>query len=128
MADWDPTPWNAAASFQTAMFYVLYDFTDGKTTLASIHLPPAGDDDGPVLIKVTPETYEQTVSDLREMCINEGDEWMTTMLIRPEHTMHNTSDLEPLIPYILVAHITLVQKDPSGFVEKLKSMKRWLPN
>jgi hypothetical protein len=128
MEDWDPTSWGSVVeSFQNTMFYVLYDFTAGKATLANIHLPPA-EDDGPVLLKVTLETYEQTVGDLREMCINEGDEWMTTLLIRPEYTMRNTSDLEPLVPYILIAHIALVQKDPTKFAENLKSMKQWMPN
>lgn len=127
MMNWDPTSWGSAVeSFQHTMFYVLYDFTKGAT-LAKVHLPLA-EDGGPVLMKVTLETYEQTVGDLREMCVNEGDEWMTTLLIRPQFAMRNTSDLEPLVPYILIAHIALVQKDPVGFAEKLKSMKQWMPN
>ncbi len=127
--NWNPTSWGSSIveSFQNTMFYILYDLASGKATLASIHLPPA-EDDGPVLLKVTLETYEQTVGDLREMCVNEGDEWMTTLLIRPEYTMRNTSDLEPLVPYIWIAHIALVAKDPTRFAENLKSMKQRMPN
>lgn len=115
-----------SAGFGEQMHYILYDFTQGKT-LADIHLP-VEEDNGPVLLKVTEETYTQTVADLREMCVHEGDMWMTTLLIRPEYAPTNTSDLEQDVPYIVIAHISLLGKDGSDLMRKLCSMKQWLPN
>lgn len=123
--DWDPNIW-PTGSLGSTMYYILYDLTKDQT-MADIHLP-VEEDDGPVLLKVSMEIYEETMRDLREMTINEGDEWMTTMLIVPAQTMRNTSDLEPMVPYILIAHISIVKADPEAFMEKLKHMKRWRPN
>jgi len=108
------------------MRYVLYDLRkdpDTKSALANVHLPIAMDD-GPVLFRVESEQYRDVVYSLREMCVNEGDEWLTTMLIRSPHSL--TGDLEPNAVYILVAHVELFQADPEGFMNKLPLMKRMI--
>lgn len=113
-------------SSDKTMRYVLYDLRkdpDPQSALANVHLPIAGDD-GPVLFRVESEQYRDVVHSLREMCVNEGDEWLTTMLIRPLYAPNNTGDLEPNAIYVLVAHVELFQADPDGFMNKLRSMKR----
>jgi hypothetical protein len=108
------------------MYYILYDLRK-STSLAQIHLP-LEDEGGPVLLKVSFDSYESIVQDLREMCVNEGDEWMTQLLVVPKNTIRNSSDLERMTPYIMIAHVSMIQKDPRGFVEKLTSMQEWKPN
>jgi hypothetical protein len=108
------------------MYYILYDLRkdlDPVTSLINVHLPTAKSE-GPVLLRVEADDYENIVMALREMCINEGNEWMTTMLIRPGNAPTNTGDLEVNGIYILIAHIKLFVDEPEGFMQKLKSMKR----
>lgn len=108
------------------MRYVLYDLRkdpDPQSALANVHLPRA-EDDGPVLIRVEVEQYQDMMYGLREMCVNEGDEWVTTMLSRPDYAPTNTGDLEPNAIYILIAHISLFLKNPYEFMDNLRSMKK----
>lgn len=107
------------------MYYALYDLrkdTD-PASLSSIHLPTSTCV-GPVLIQVKAEDYENVVTAIREMCVNEGDEWMTTLLIRPTDAPTNTGDLEVNEAYIMIAHLSLFMDEPEMFMQKLKSMKR----
>ena len=107
------------------MYYVLYDLrkdTD-PASLVNVHLPTSKCD-GPVLLRVEVTDYENVITALREMCVNEGNEWMTTMLIRPRNAPTNTGDLEVNGIYILIAHIKLFVDEPEKFMQKLKSMKR----
>jgi abortive infection bacteriophage resistance protein len=85
---------------------------------------PTAQCDGPVLVRVEPEHYESVVESIREMCVHEGDEWMTTLVIRPEDAPTNTGDLEVNGIYILIAHLSLFMDEPEKFMAKLKSMKR----
>lgn len=110
----------------TVMYYTLYDLRkdpDLTSALANVHLPTA-ECEGPVLLRIEPEQYQDIISGLREMCINEGDEWMTTMLIRPKDAPTNTGDLEVHGIYILIANIKLFIDEPHEFMNKLRSMKR----
>ena len=109
----------------TTMYYVLYDLrkdTD-PTSLGNIHLPTSRCE-GPVLILIEVEDYENVVAAIREMCIDEGSEWMTTLLIRPKDAPTNTGDLEVNSAYIMIAHLSLFLDEPEMFMEKLKGMKR----
>ena len=107
------------------MYYVLYDLrkdTD-PASLVNIHLPTAKCG-GPVLLRIEAEVYEDVITALRDMCVNEGNEWMTTLLIRPEDAPTNTGDLEVYGVYILIAHLVLFVDEPREFTQKLKGMKR----
>jgi len=88
------------------MYYILYDLRKDPS-LAKIHLPKEGDE-GPVLLRIHPEQYFVIVQELRELCENEGNEWMTSILIRPD---------DKGIPYIIVVHISLIGKSPGAFDE-----------
>ena len=109
----------------TTMYYVLYDLrkdTD-PASLGGIHLPTSACA-GPVLVLVEIEDYERVVASVREMCVDEGSEWMTTLLIRPKDAPTNTGDLEVHAAYIMIAHLSLFLDEPEKFMEKLKGMKR----
>lgn len=111
---------------EETMYYTLYDLRkdpDPMSALANVHLPTA-ECKGPVLIRVEPEQYQDMIYGLREMCANEGEEWMTSMLIRPKHAPTNTGDLEVNGIYILIAHVQLFIDEPHEFQNKLRSMKR----
>jgi len=97
------------------MYYILYDLRKDPS-LAKIHLPKEGDE-GPVLLRIHPEQYFVIVQELRELCENEGNEWMTSILIRPDDAPSNETDLEKGIPYIIVVHISLIGKSPGAFDE-----------
>jgi len=108
------------------MRYFLYDLRedpDPQSALAKVHLPNA-EDEGPVLLHVEYAQYRDVMSGLCEMCFNEGDEWMLTLLTRPENAPTNTGDLEPNEVYILIAHVRLFRDDPNKFMYKMRSMKR----
>ena len=107
------------------MYYVLYDLRKDPdpASLVNIHLPTAKCD-GPVLLRIEVKNYENVVTAIREMCVDEGNEWMTTLLIRPENAPTNTGDLEVHGIYILIAHMALFVDEPAEFMHKLKSMKR----
>jgi hypothetical protein len=109
----------------STMYYVLYDLrkdTD-PTSLGGIHLPTSTCE-GPVLVLVELDDYENVVIAIREMCVEEGSEWMTTLLIRPKDAPTNTGDLEVNSAYIMIAHLALFLDEPEEFMEKLKGMKR----
>ncbi len=107
------------------MYYVLYDLRkdEDPSTLANIHLPTSKCE-GPVLLRIEAEGYEKVVTALREMCVNEGNEWMTTLLVRPQDAPTNTGDLEVHGIYLLIVHISLFVNEPADFMQKLKGMKR----
>ena len=109
----------------TTMYYALYDLRKDvdPSSLSNIHLPTAACA-GPVLIRILPEDYESVSDAVRKMCVNEGDEWMTTLVIRPENAPSNSSDLEANGIYVLIAHLQLFVTAPENFMQKLKSMKR----
>ena len=107
------------------MYYALYDLRNDvdPSTLSNVYLPTANCE-GPVLVRVEPADYESVRVSIVEMCINEGNEWMTTLLVRPGDAPTNTGDLEINKIYIMIAHLNLFTKRPEEFMQKLKSMKR----
>lgn len=107
------------------MYYALYDLRkdEDPSALSNIHLPTANCE-GPVLLLVEAKDYESVRVALNEMCTNEGSEWMTTLLIRPESAPTNTGDLEINAVYVMIAHLGLFMDEPEMFMQKLKSMKR----
>jgi hypothetical protein len=107
------------------MYYVLYDLRkdEDPSSLCNVHLPTSKCE-GPVLLLVEPEDYEDVRLSLLEMCANEGNQWMSTILIRPESAPSNTGDLEVGSVYVMVVHLTLFVEEPEQFMQKLKSMKR----
>ncbi len=110
------------------MHYFLYDLRkdpDPQSALANVHLPNS-EDAGPVLLHVDFTQYQDVMYGLQEMCFNEGDEWMITMLTRPENAPTNSGDLEPNEIYILIAHVRLLRNDPNKFMYKMRSMKRMI--
>ena len=109
----------------TTMYYALYDLRKDidPSSLTTIHLPTA-QCVGPVLVRVEPVHYETVMAAIRVMCVDEGDEWMTTLVIRPEDAPTNTGDLEVNGIYILIAHLGLFMDEPEEFMQKLKGMKR----
>lgn len=117
--------WPGLADLEDVMFYILYDLRKDPS-LSKIHLPRP-DEDGPVLLLIDKEDYENIYSELIEMNENEGFEWMTSLIYRPTGS-NPGSDLMEDTPYILIAHMDLVNQDLEGFFDKLTTMKRWLPN
>ncbi len=110
----------------TTMYYILYDLRkdpNPSTSLVNVHLPTSKCKE-PVLIRIESENYEEVIISLREMCVNEGNEWMTTLVIRPKIAPTNTGDLEVDGIYILVAHLAQFVDEPEKFMHKLKGMKR----
>ena len=107
------------------MYYILYDLREDTdpTSLVNIHLPTAQCEE-PVLLRIKAENYADVITALREMCVNEGNEWMTTLVIRPEVAPTNTGDLEIHGIYILIAHLSQFMNEPEMFMQKLKGMKR----
>ena len=107
------------------MYYILYDLREDTdpTSLVNIHLPTV-ECENPVLLRIKAENYEDVITALREMCVNEGNEWMTTLIIRPVDAFANTGDLEVLGVYILIAHLSQFVNEPEMFMQKLKGMKR----
>jgi hypothetical protein len=107
------------------MYYVLYDLRKDvdPSALANIHLPTAKCE-GPVLLLVEPEDYESVRESLLEMCANEGNQWMSTILVRPEDAPTNTGDLEVNSIYVMIVHLNLFVEEPVEFMQKLKGMKR----
>ena len=84
-------------------------------------------EDGPVLLLINQKDYTNIYSELNEMNYNEGFQWMTSLVYRPLGS-NNASDLIPDTPYILIAHMALVEEDIEEFFDKLTTMRRWLPN
>ena len=105
------------------MFYVLYDLREDPS-LSKIHLPTP-DEDGPVLLLIKKEDYENIYSELHEMNKNEGFEWMTCLLYRPMGASTGLDILEDT-PYIVIAHMNYLKTDIKGFFDKLTTMKRWV--
>lgn len=104
------------------MRYILYDLREDPS-LVKVHLPRAEDDE-PVLLRVEPDQYNDVRYELRELCINEGDEWMVTLLQRPDYAPTNTGDLIPNALYILIAHFELFKNNPNEFRANLARMKK----
>ena len=117
-------PFNFSPEDNT-MYYVLYDLREDTdpSSLVNIHLPSA-ECESPVLLRIEAENYEDVITALREMCVDEGNEWMTTLIIRPENAVANTGDLEVYGIYILIAHLKMFMDKPELFMQKLKGMKR----
>ncbi len=117
-------PFNFSPEDNT-LYYILYDLREDTdpASLVNIHLPTA-ECGNPVLLRIEVENYENVITALREMCISEGNEWMTTLIIRPENAIANTGDLEVHGIYILIAHLKLFIDKPEVFMHKLKGMKR----
>lgn len=105
------------------MFYVLYDLREDPS-LSKIHLPRP-DEDGPVLLLLKKEDYENIYSELHEMNKNEGFEWMTSLIYRPMGSNHG-SDLLEDTPYLLIAHMAYVNGDLKGFFDKITTMRKWV--
>jgi hypothetical protein len=107
------------------MYYVLYDLRKDvdPSTLANIRLPTAKCE-GPVLLLIEPEDYDSVRISVQEMTADEGGEWMTTLLVRPEDAPTNTGDLEVNEIYIMIVHLNLFVEKPEEFMQKLKGMKR----
>jgi hypothetical protein len=117
-------PFNLSPEDNT-LYYILYDLRKDSdpATLVNVHLPKSKCK-GPVLVLMEAENYEDVITSLQEMCVDEGNEWMTTLLIRPENAPTNTGDLEVNAVYILIAHLSLFVDEPEKFMQKLKGMKR----
>ncbi len=107
------------------MYYVLYDLRKDvdPSALCNVHLP-SEKCKGPVLLLVESEDYDRVRASLIEVCENEGSQWMTTLLIRPEDATTNTGDLEVNKIYVMIAHLNLFMNEPEMFMQKLKGMKR----
>jgi hypothetical protein len=107
------------------MYYVLYDLRKDvdPSALANVHLPTSKCE-GPVLLLMEPEDYESVRLSVQEITVNEGNEWMTTLLVRPEVAPTNTGDLEVNAVYVMIVHLNLFVEEPEEFMHKLKSMKR----
>lgn len=114
------------------MYYVLYDLRRvGVDGLATIHLPSA-EEAGPVLLEINTDDYGDIVKHLRELICNEGDFWLSHLIILPRDTTA-TTDLKPLSAYILIVHSELLIRhifygDQDHFFDKIATMKKWLPN
>lgn len=112
------------------LHYTLYDLRKtGIEGLADIFLP---EDDDPLVLHVSENNYLEVKANVEEMCINEGNDWMHSLLI-PTKGMFNTSDLTPYEMYIVIAHRKLLVKyrafeDPSLIIAKFASMKKRLFN
>ena len=112
-------------ALQGVMFYVLYDLREDPS-LSKIHLP-APDEEGPVLLLINRESYEDLYSELHEMNKNEGFEWLTSLIYRPLGSSPG-SDLIEEASYILIAHMDYVGAELECFFDKLTTMRRWVPN
>jgi len=117
-------PFNLSPEDNT-MYYVLYDLRKDSdpASLPNVHLP-TDKCEGPVLILVEPDDYDSVRLAVQEMTVNEGSEWMSTLLVRPEDAPTNTGDLEINEIYIMIVHLNLFVEEPEEFMHKLKSMKR----
>lgn len=102
-----------------ALYYILYDLREDPS-LSKIHLPKEGE--GPILLRVNEDQYISLAQELRELCANEGNEWATSMLIRPSFGPTNYTDLEENVPYIVIVHV----QDFEDFVNRLPKLKRQL--
>ena len=49
---------------------------------------------------------------------------MTSILFRPENAPHDETDLEKGVPYIIIAHNTIVGNDLNEFMHKLARMRK----
>jgi hypothetical protein len=107
------------------LFYVLYDLRKNPT-VSKIHLP-SKTEGGPVLLLVDKKNYTDIYTELNEMNENEGFQWMTSLIYKPLGS-NNTSDLLADTPYLLIAHMALVNNNPEEFFDKLTTMQRWNPN
>ncbi len=108
------------------LFYVLYDLRKDPS-LAKIHLPNP-EEGGPVLLLIDQKNYADIYSELNEMNYNEGFRWMTCLIYKPLGS-NMACDLIPAVPYILIAHMTLVEEaDTKKFFDRVTTMQRWNPN
>lgn len=104
------------------LYYILYDLTKDNS-LAPIHLP-GPDDTELVLLKIDMDDYVQLRGDLYELCVDEGNYWMTSLIFRPPGAPNNETDLEHGVPYIIIAHVAMIEKDPEAFMAKLPKIRQ----
>jgi hypothetical protein len=121
----DFRPLGVPSSDET-IYYILYDLR-ADPSLSPIHLPEE-DEGGPVLLLVDQRDCSYIFTELKEMFENEGAQWVTTVLIRPEYAPANASDLLVGEMYIVILHLAMLAADPEGLPRKMAGMRKYVVN